>query len=55
MGVIEFLRRMFSGRATHGMSEQPRFRCLRCGAEFEGQYDTCPECGGRFVAEIDAE
>lgn len=55
MGVRDVLRRLLFGQSPASLTAQPRFRCLRCGAEFERQHDTCPECGARFVAEIDAE
>lgn len=55
MGLLDVLRNMIPGRNIDSMVDRPRFRCLRCGSEFERQFETCPECGGRFVAEITDE
>lgn len=55
MGVIGVLRRLLLGQASSSVTAQPEFRCLRCGAEFKRQYNTCSECGAQFVAEIDTE
>jgi len=55
MSVREFLRRLFLGRGGRSLTDRARFRCLRCGSEFERQHDTCPECSARFVAELEEE
>lgn len=55
MGIIDVLRNMIPGRSMYSLADRARFRCLRCGAEFERQHVTCPECGARFVVEIGEE
>lgn len=36
-------------------AEDPEFRCIKCGAEFERRHRTCPECGDVYVVPIDAD
>lgn len=51
MGFIERIL----GWAESEESEAAAYRCLSCGAGHDRPYTECRECGGRFVAETDAE
>lgn len=55
MGLKDVLRNMIPGGNMYSMADQPSFRCLRCGSEFERQHATCPECGARFVVEVNED
>lgn len=55
MGIIKYLLQMAPWSSPQAMTEQPTFRCLRCGAEFEREHITCPDCGAQFVGEVQDE
>lgn len=55
MDIKKYLKRMVPWSSNLAMTEGPTFRCLRCGAEFECEYSTCPDCNGQFVGEVEDE
>jgi rRNA maturation endonuclease Nob1 len=55
MAIRKWLGYLLPGSNVVTEDDGPAFRCLRCGAEFERQYDTCTECGNRFVARVGEE
>jgi transcription elongation factor Elf1 len=55
MALRDYLRWVLPGGKNMGVSDDPTFRCLRCGAEYERQYDTCSNCGVRFIIEVPDE
>ncbi len=55
MRITSWLRRIVPGRNYVTDDEGLSFRCLRCGKEFDRQYDTCTDCGNRFVARVDED
>lgn len=36
-----------------GRKEGENFQCIRCGGAFDRPHQTCPDCGGDFVAPVD--
>lgn len=54
MGITNFLRQMI-GLDSAGYSDAPTFRCIRCGEEYERNYNSCPDCGAQFVVRADEE
>jgi len=48
MGLLDRLRGRF-GEEDDG----PEYRCIRCGADLDKEYHTCPECGGQFVGVVE--
>lgn len=54
MEIKKFVKQML-GLETHEYSDAPTYRCLRCGEEFERNYNSCPECSAAFVARADEE
>ena len=55
MRLLEYVRYLIPGGVDLWTSNGPTFRCLRCGAEFQRQYDTCPDCRARYLAEVEED
>jgi rubrerythrin len=52
---ISRLLRTVSSRSGEPETDDEEYRCIKCGSEHENNYARCPNCGGRFVAPVDAE
>lgn len=55
MGILRRVIDMFTTPSVNPDERDAGYRCLRCGAGFERNYRSCPECGAEFVAPVDAE
>jgi len=55
MGILrEFLRDLAVGRlGRRDGDDDAAYRCVKCGAGFDRDHHTCPECGGQFLAPAD--
>lgn len=49
MGIIETVRSWI------GDDEEAAFVCLKCGSEYERQFQECTACGNPYVVPTDEE
>ena len=52
MGYIRQFRRLLRGTVDR-VDEDEKFACLKCGEKFDRHYQSCPSCGGAFIAPRD--
>ena len=55
MGLIDRLRSIVQAPGDQESGRALPFRCLKCGAGHDREYESCPECGGSFVVPATAE
>jgi rRNA maturation endonuclease Nob1 len=53
MGLLSRLRDLVSLPAVDRESDEPAYRCIKCGEGYERDVSTCAACGGQFVAPVD--
>jgi rRNA maturation endonuclease Nob1 len=49
MGLIDQLRSLVWGPGVPQLAHHSSYRCIKCGADHDRGYKTCPDCGGAFV------
>ena len=54
MSFLDDLREAFKSLVTDmDYEEDPEYRCIKCGADLQRNYNSCPECGRSYIAPLD--
>jgi ribosomal protein L37E len=55
MDIFNKFKQLFSTPSFQRDDDDSSYRCIRCGAGHDREYETCPACGAPFVAKNEDE